>query len=258
MVNTIIISTTNNHLGDPMTFSLFTTAGAEMFARYIHYFAGVTWIGMLYYFNFVQGEWFKELDADEKIKSSRGVAVRTLVPRALAWFRYGALFTFLSGVAILGLKAPAFGGEMFNTSWWAFIATGAFLGTVMFLNVWLVIWPNQKIVIASAKQVAAGGSALPEAASAAGKAGLASRHNTLFSLPMLFFMGAASHLPAQVNPEYKGWVLALVILLIVGLLELNALKGKTDNIKITSIKGVVHMGILLTAILYVVIEVLIK
>lgn len=229
-----------------------------MFFRYIHYFAGVTWIGVLYYFNFIQGEWFKELDADEKIKSSRGVAVRTLVPRALAWFRYGALFTFISGVVLLGLKGHAFGAEMFNTSWWAFIATGALLGTIMFLNVWLVIWPNQKIVIASAKAVAAGGQADPAAAAAGAKAGLASRHNTLFSLPMLFFMGAASHLPAQVNPEYNGKLLALVIILIVGLLELNALKGKTDTIKITSIKGVTHMGIFLTAILYVVIEVLTK
>jgi uncharacterized membrane protein len=241
-----------------MTFSLFTPQGSELIFRYIHYFAGVVWIGMLYYFNFVQGEWFKELDADEKIKPSRGVAVRTLVPRALAWFRYGALFTFLSGVILLGLKGHAFGAEMFNTSWWAFIATGALLGTIMFLNVWLIIWPNQKIVIASAKQVAAGGAALPEAAAAGAKAGLASRHNTLFSLPMLFFMGAASHLPAQINPEYNGKVLALAILVIVGLLELNAIKGKTDTIKITSIKGVTHIGLLLTAVLYVVIEVLTK
>lgn len=238
-----------------MTFSLFTAAGYEMFLRYIHYFAGVIWIGMLYYFNFVQGEWFKQLDGDDKIKSSRGVAVRTLVPRVLGWFRYGALVTFLSGVAILAVKGKALGAEyMFASSWWAFIGTGALLGTIMFLNVWLIIWPNQKIVIASANQVAAGGAALPEAAAAAGKAGLASRHNTLFSLPMLFLMGAASHLPAQVNPEYNGKLLLLVLLVIIGALELNAIKGKTDYIKITSIKGVVHMGILLTVILYFVIE----
>lgn len=238
--------------------SLFSNSGLEMLFRWGHYFAGVVWIGMLYYFNFVQGEWFKELDADEKIKSSRGVAVRTLVPRALKWFRFGALFTFLTGVVLLGLKGHAFGSEMFNTSWWAFIATGAVLGTIMFLNVWLIIWPNQKIVIASATQVAAGGAALPEAAAAGAKAGNASRHNTLFSLPMLFFMGAASHLPAQVNPDYNGKVLALVLALIIGLLELNAIKGKTDNVKITSIMGVTHMGIVLTAILYVAIELLIK
>ncbi len=238
--------------------SLFSNSGLEMLFRWGHYFAGVVWIGMLYYFNFVQGEWFKELDADEKIKSSRGVAVRTLVPRALKWFRFGALFTFLTGVVLLGLKGHAFGSEMFNTSWWAFIATGATLGTIMFLNVWLIIWPNQKIVIASATQVAAGGAALPEAAAAGARAGVASRHNTLFSVPMLFFMGAASHLPAQVNPEYNGKVLALVLALIIGLLELNAIKGKNENVKITSIMGVTHMGIVLTAILYVVIEMLIK
>lgn len=243
-----------------MNFALLTHEGLEFLFRWIHYFAGVVWIGMLYYFNFVQGEWFKELDADEKIKSSRGVAVRLLVPRALAWFRYGALFTFLTGVTIMGLKAPGFGtfGEMMKTSWWAFIATGAAFGTVMFLNVWLVIWPNQKIVIASAKAVAAGGSADPLAAGAGAKAGLASRHNTLFSIPLLFFMGAASHLTLTMNREYNGLVLAGVIGLILALLELNALKGKTDTIKITSIRGVTHMGLVLTAVLYIIIEVLTK
>ena len=243
-----------------MNFALFSHEGLQMVFRYIHYFAGVVWIGMLYYFNFVQGEWFKELDADEKIKSSRGVAVRTLVPRALKWFRYGALFTFISGVIILGIKGPGFGDmrAMVSTSWWAFISIGAAFGTIMFLNVWLVIWPNQKIVIASAKQVAEGGSALPEAASAAAKAGLASRHNTLFSIPMLFLMGAASHLPLQINPDYNGWRLTIVMAVIMAALQLNALKGKTDNLKITSIMGVTHMGVVLTAIIYVLVEVLTK
>lgn len=241
-----------------MNFALFSMQGSEMLFRFMHYFAGVIWIGVLYYFNFIQGEWFKELDADEKIKSSRGVAVRTLVPRALAWFRYGALATFLTGVVLLGLKGQSFGSDMFKTSWWAFIGTGAAFGTVMFLNVWLIIWPKQKIVIASAKQVAAGGAADPMAAGAAAKAGLASRHNTLFSVPMLFMMGAASHLPTQVNPDFNGWTLAIVVLGILGLLELNAIKGKTDYLKITSIMGVTHMGVLLTAILYFAIEILTK
>ena len=241
-----------------MHLSILSNTGLEFFFRWIHYFAGVVWIGMLYYFNFVQGEWFKILDADEKIKASRGVAVRTLVPIALKWFRYGALFTFLSGVTILGIKGQSFGADMFKTSWWAFIATGAGLGTIMFLNVWLVIWPNQKIVIASATAVANGGQADPKAASAAGKAGLASRHNTLFSIPLLFLMGAASHLTPEMNPDYNGWILFGVLAVIIGALEFNALKGKTDTIKITSIPGVTHMGILLTVILYVAIELLIK
>ena len=242
-----------------MNFALFSMQGSEMIFRFFHYFAGVVWIGMLYYFNFVQGEWFKELDADEKIKSARGIAVRFLVPRALAWFRYGALFTFLTGVVLLMIRGMfGLGAEMFKSSWWALISIGALLGTIMFLNVWLVIWPNQKIVIANAKGLAEGKPADPNAAAAGAKAGLASRHNTLFSIPMLFFMASASHLPLQVNPEYHGSVLAIAVLLIVGLLELNALKGKTDYIKITSIMGVTHMGLALTAILYTVVEVLTK
>lgn len=243
-----------------MNFALFSMQGSELLLRYIHYFAGVVWIGMLYYFNFVQGEWFKELDADEKMKPSRGVAVRTLVPRALAWFRYGALGTFLSGVCLIGLRVHTVGGmaEVFRSSWWAYIATGGAFGTVMFLNVWLIIWPKQKIVIASAKQVAAGGTAIPEAAAAGAKAGLASRHNTFFSIPLLFLMGAASHLPSQINPDYNGWKLAGVMAIIMAALEWNAIKGKTDNLKITSIMGVTHIGLVLTAVLYVLIEVLIK
>jgi uncharacterized membrane protein len=241
-----------------MNFGLLSMQGSEMIFRFMHYFAGVVWIGMLYYFNFVQGEWFKDLDADEKIKSSRGVAVRTLVPRALAWFRYGALATFITGVALLGLRGMGFGADMFKTSWWALISVGFLLGTVMFLNVWLIIWPNQKVVIQSAKDVADGKPALANAAASAAKAGLASRHNTLYSIPMLFFMGAASHLPIQVNPEYNGKMLALALFAIIGLLELNAVKGKTDYIKITSVLGVTHMGMLLTAILYVVVEVMTK
>ena len=75
---------------------------------------------------------------------------------------------------------------------------------------------------------------------------------------MLFFMGAASHLPTQINPEYNGKILTFVLFLIVGLLELNAIKGKTDHLKITSILGVTHIGMFLTAILYVVVEVLTK
>ncbi len=242
------------------TFALFTANGGEMLLRWMHYFAGVVWIGMLYYFNFVQGEWFKELDADEKIKSSRGVAVRTLVPRALAWFRYGALATWITGILIIGLKGHLTGGMkgLLSTGWWVWIGTGALFGTFMFLNVWLVIWPKQKIVIASAKQVAAGGTALPEAAAAGARAGIASRTNTLFSIPLLFFMGAASHLPSYVNPEFNGWTVFAFVAVISGLLELNALKGKSEYVKMTSVRGVTHMGILLTVILYVGLELLTK
>ena len=134
--------------------------------RFIHFFAGVVWIGLLYYFNFVQTEYFKETDA-----AAKSSAISKLVPRALWWFRYGALFTFLSGLALAHYL-----GSTVNF----YIVVGMLMGTLMFLNVWLIIWPNQKIVIASTEQVASGGEALPEAAGALAKAGLASRTNTLF------------------------------------------------------------------------------
>jgi len=123
--------------------------------RWIHLLAGVAWIGLLWYFNFVQGEYFKEADA-----SSKSDAIRKLVPRALWWFRWGAVFTLLSGLALIGVKQLMGYG----------ILVGGTLGTLMFLNVWLIIWPNQKIVIASAEKVAAGGAADPAAAAALGKA----------------------------------------------------------------------------------------
>jgi uncharacterized membrane protein len=209
--------------------------------RWIHLLAGVAWIGLLWYFNFVQGEYFKEAEA-----ASKSDAIRKLVPRALWWFRWGAMFTFLSGLAMLGVKQLTGYG----------IIVGSTLGMLMFLNVWLIIWPNQKIVIASAGKVAGGGEADPAAAGALAKAGLASRTNTLFSIPMLFFMASSMHLP-QLNTtpvQQAGWLSLLVVFGIILLLEINALKGKTGPM--TSVKGVIHMGLLLTLVLYLGVDLL--
>ncbi len=123
----------------------------------------------------------------------------------------------------------------------------------MFLNVWLVIWPKQKIVIESANRVAAGGDALECAAAALAKAGLASRTNTLFSIPMLFFMGAAPHLGLAINAEGSDLCTAFYAAAgIILLLELNGLFGKMFTM--ASVRGVITSGVLLTAILYTVIE----
>lgn len=112
-----------------MELGILSEAGALFALRWFHILAGITWIGLLYYFNFVQGEWFKEIEANTKSE-----AIQKLVPRALWWFRWGAMFTFLTGVAMLGVRHYA------NLN----ITVGAILGTFMFLNVWLIIWPNQK------------------------------------------------------------------------------------------------------------------
>ncbi len=234
-----------------MQIALLSLDGFMFILRWLHFFFGVTWIGLLYYFNFVQGVFFTEIDAPTK-----SVAIQKLVPRALWWFRWAAMFTMLTGFFYLMARGHQGGFDLFRTSWGIAILTGVALGFLMWGNVWFVIWPNQKIVIQSTTQVAAGKPALPEAAAAAARAGVASRTNTLFSIPMLFFMGAASHLPIQVNPEAPLWVLTTVFAVLFFALELNALKGKTGPL--TTIKGVIHCGFALTLVLYGLMEFLTK
>ena len=221
-----------------MELALFSENSLAFLLRWAHLLAGVTWIGLLYYFNFIQGEYFKEADGGAKSD-----AIQKLVPRALWWFRWGAMFTFLSGLALIYVRHLTGMGIMI----------GVTMGTIMFLNVWLIIWPNQKIVIASAKQVAAGGEALPGAAAALGKAGLASRTNTLFSIPMLFFMASSMHLGQLQTPIHQSSAASLVVVFgLIAVLALNGVVGKTGPF--TSVKGVVGSGFLLTAILYLLVE----
>jgi len=216
--------------------------GWYLLLRWTHLLAGITWIGLLYYFNFVQGEWFKETDA-----SAKTAAVQKLVPRALWWFRWSAMFTFLAGTLILISKGMK-GWDIYASSWGILILTGAALGTFMFLNVWMIIWPKQQVVIASTNQVADGGDALPEAAGCAAKAALASRTNTLFSIPMLLFMGAASHFPIAVTEDTNLSGLFWVLAIIIGLLEVNGIVGKPGPM--ASVKGVITSGFVLTVVLF--------
>jgi uncharacterized membrane protein len=210
----------------------------DYLARWGHFLFGITWIGLLYYFNFIQGEYFKVADA-----SSRVDAFTKLVPNALWYFRWGAMFTFLTGAYMLMVRM---GG------WTLDITLGALMGTLMFLNVWLIIWPNQKIVIASNEKVKAGGEALPEAAAAAPKAGLASRTNTLFSIPMLFFMGSSAHFShgGIATSNTALWVGIAIIAAI----EVNAVVGKQGPM--TTVRGVISSGLVLTAVLWAVVELL--
>lgn len=225
-----------------------TTAGYEMLLRWGHLLAGVTWIGLLYYFNFVQGEYFKEAEA-----AAKSDAIQKLVPKALWWFRWGAVVTLLTGLGILGLRHGSGSLDIY---------VGALLAIFMFANVWLIIWPNQKIVIASATQAANGGQALPEAAGALAAAGLASRTNTLFSIPMLYFMGASAHFPHGFN--LLSFLVAAAIILV---LEYNGAYPALKNISFlsklptagkmgpyTSVNGVIHCGLALTVILFLVVD----
>lgn len=206
--------------------------------RWIHILAGVTWIGLLYYFNFCQVPYFKEADGGAKSD-----AIQKLVPRVLWWFRWGAMFTFLSGALLLLFYGLGGYG----------IWVGAILGTLMFLNVWLIIWPNQRVVIENAKQTAQGGEPLPGAADALAKAGLASRTNTLFSIPMLFMMASSRHLTGINTPIGDAGIASLVLVLgVIALLEVNGVIGKQGPM--ASVTGVVAWGFVLTLVLYLLME----
>jgi len=174
--------------------NIISRLGGAFASRWLHVVAGITWIGLLYYFNFVQVPAFAQMEA-----AARNNAVDKLASRALWWFRWAAVVTLASGIGLLLFQTGATGNsELFTSSYWKStegisIATGILLAVTMFLNVWLVIWPNQKKVIANARNVQAGGEADPAAAPAGRKAGLASRQNTIFSLPMLMFMVGTAH-----------------------------------------------------------------
>ena len=203
----------------------------DLLLRWLHVLFGITWIGLLYYFNFVQTEYFKEAEA-----SAKADAVKKLAPRALWWFRWGAMFTFITGLVLLHFTMQ----RGLNP----YIIIGAVMGTLMFLNVWLIIWPNQKIVC---------GIVEGNAAAAAPKAGLASRTNTLFSAPMLIgmlgsFHGSGDAAMAAVGGASSGFSIGLwLCLAIIAALELNAIFGKTGPM--TTVKGVIHCSIALTAVM---------
>lgn len=234
-----------------MDIALFSFDGLLFVLRWLHFFFGIIWIGLLYYFNFVQGAFFAETDA-----TTKSGAIQKLVPRALWWFRWGAMFTLITGLLIYLMRGHRDGHAIYMTSWGIMITTGMMLALAMWANVWFVIWPNQKIVIQSATQAASGGQPLANAAAAGAKAGLASRTNVLFSIPMLFFMGAASHLPVQISETASIGLVFGVMALIIGLLELNAIKGKMGPM--TTIKGVIHCGFALAVLMYAGIELFTK
>jgi uncharacterized membrane protein len=222
--------------------------------RWIHFLAGITWIGILYYFNFVQTPFFAE--AEPGVRSG---AIQKLVPRALWWFRWGAMGTFLAGILIYIHKLSESGVDFFTTNYGVAITIGGLLGTIMFLNVWLVIWPAQQVVIASATQVAQGGQAIPDAAARGRRSALASRTNTVFSIPMLFYMGAASHFTGLVGQTTASGTTSIFVVaaIIIAAVEINALAGTQGPTKkpLDSVSGALWFGFILSAVLFIVVKV---
>ena len=162
----------------------------NMLARWVHIVSGVFWIGLLYYFNAVQTPALADAAADKGGPGGAGVN-KYVAPRALFWFRWSALATWLAGAWLLGERfLPAFtfglakGASDYPT---VVIGIGAWLGTIMLLNVWGIIWPNQKKILGIKP-------ATDEEKAKARKAALyASRTNFILSIPMLLCMAATSH-----------------------------------------------------------------
>ena len=159
--------------------------------RWLHIVSGVFWIGLLYYFNVVQTPGLAEAAADKGGPGGAGVS-KYIAPRALLWFRWAAVATWVTGVLYL-LGGYGAGNtiaivraftlqEGFRT-----IGVGAWLGTIMLFNVWVFIWPNQKKILGMVPATD------EEKAAARKTAGRASRINFILSLPMLMCMGGQSH-----------------------------------------------------------------
>jgi len=179
----LVFATMGNHWANP-----------ESLILWLHVLSGITWIGLLYYFNFVQVPALAEAASDEGGPGGGGIT-KYVAPRALWWFRWGAAATWLTGAAYLFHSAKydfvdvfmlGLSGDVVNPVSLT-IGIGAWLGTIMLFNVWVLIWPNQKKILgmveASADEIAKGKRI----------ALLASRSNTLMSIPMVMSMVGGNH-----------------------------------------------------------------
>ncbi len=194
-----------------------TSGGLQVVARWAHILAGITWIGLLYFFNFVQTPAYAELSP-----GARNEAFDKITWRALWWFRWAAMATFAFGLLMLAIYssdsgkngAPNYASPTHFQG--ASILTGVLFGVTMLANVWLVIWPAQQTVIGSVRRQLGGGEADPAQPAAAKKGARASRANTFFSITMLWFMVFTSHgvglgFGDKLNNPAIYWILVLVL-----------------------------------------------
>ena len=242
--------------------------GLSHLFRALHILAGICWIGLLYYFNLVQVPAFAAYGDEGR---ARNVSIDKLARRALWWFRWAAVATFVLGLLITGSVENYWENFMTKDSYSlghnSLILVGMLIGTTMMLNVWGVIWRNQKVVLANAANVLAGGEADPKAAGAGRAALLASRQNFIFSFSMLYFMVAAPHLGGLFNVDSAGkaWIFVLIAVVLCGILELMALGfvgGKAATNKLLwpyeSHKNAIITGAILWVVLYILSELLLK
>lgn len=206
----------------------------DYLARYLHIVFGIAWIGLLYYFNFCSTVYLASAPQDSKISM-----ITTLMPRVLWWFRWAAAFTFVTGAYLVHVVWNA--GTLKEDT----IIAGV-MATIMAINVWFVIWPNQRVVIQSHENMRDGIDPLPDQAACGAAAFLASRTNTLLSLPMVATMVSSAHyhLGGQIETNSYGMFIALALVL---LIWINSLFGKINPL-IQGIPAVITSGFVLTGI----------
>lgn len=183
--------------------------------RWTHYFSGVLWIGLLYFFNLINGVVMGKLDAETKKK-----VIPEIMPRTLFWFRWAAMFTFVTGWILIYLQYLMPGGmAFFGTNHGIWISLGMTLGAIMWFNVWFIIWPSQKKIITGVKTGQSVDPKIPKTAA------LASRANTYMSVPLLFFMGAGRFFGDQINlKSITGLIFLIVIVAIAEFIVWFAIK----------------------------------
>ena len=248
---------------------LLNRTGLTFGFRWLHILAGITWIGLLYYFNFVQVPAFAAFGDEGK---ARNIAIDKVARRALWWFRWSSVATLVTGLMIVGItenymKHFMAKGSASGLGPNASIFVGMVLGILMAANVWMVIWKNQKVVLANAVNVLAGGEANPAAPGAGRAALLASRQNMIFSVSMLFFMVGTSHFYTVFNHATPGkaWTFVLIAFALIALFEINALGlvgGKANTNKLLwpyeSHKNAIISAFGLWAVLWILSEILLK
>ena len=250
---------------------IFSRAGLWGALVMAHVVVAIMWMGLLWFFNFVQTPAYAEMDG-----AARNNAFDKLTWRALWWFRWAAAATVAFGLLIIavggGLVTSE--GKLYNGDYWrsapgVTLLIGILFGIVMLYNVWMVIWPAQQTVIANARNVQAGGEADPNAPAAARAGAMASRQNTIFSLPLLVFMVGASHfyLDAHFSARPSGakWFVFFAFgIAVLAILETNALgkisgRGNTGlNVIYESHKNAMYAGFGLIVAFYVLAEILLR
>ena len=246
---------------------IFSKAGLDGALLITHVIVAMMWMGLLWFFNFVQTPAYAEMDG-----AARNNAFDKLTWRAMWWFRWAAAATIVFGLLVIAVGGKdSFGRDFWKSSAGVTLLIGILFGITMLYNVWMVIWPAQQKVIGNARNVQSGGEADPTAA-AAGRAGaMASRMNTIFSLPLLVFMVGASHFYGPIDGHFSldpggaKWIIYFLVgLAVLVVLELNSLgkisgRGNTGlNVIYETHKNAMYTGVALIVGFYILAEILLR